>query len=354
MQYYHFAKKLLFNMNPELAHNLALMAMSFNLLPNQKILEYDNLRVNLWDREFTNPIGLAAGFDKNATAISFLAKQGFGFLELGTVTPKPQYGNPKPRLFRLQEDEAIINRLGFNNGGSIKFTSNLRRYYGKLPVIIGANIGKNKNSANANEDYLALLHLVYEYADYITVNISSPNTPGLRNLQNKELLDDLMADLIRVRDGLATSFGRKIPLLVKIAPDLDHKEREEIASIMLFRRVDGMIISNTTITRPDLKSYLASESGGLSGRPLLEPSNNVLADMYQLTGGQIPIIGVGGIFSGDDAYAKIKAGASLVQIYSSIIYRGFEIINQIKSRLDYLLKLDGFNNIQEAVGKDVL
>ena len=354
MNLYKIFRPAIFQMEPENAHDAAIKFLSFT--PNLAAIcasnqQYENLRQNLWGLDFANPIGMAAGFDKNAACFVALEKFGFGFVEVGTVTPKPQSGNDKPRLFRLKEDEAIINRLGFNNLGAQIFAQNIENNLSKLRGILGINIGKNKDTQNAADDYLLLLEKFYKEASYITVNISSPNTKNLRDLQSEEQLDLFLQTLMKRKNQLKNLHKKNTPLLLKIAPDLTLQEQERIAETALENEIDGLIISNTTISRPQLNSSQASETGGLSGKPLLEKSTQVLANIYNFTEGKIPLIGVGGVASAADAYAKIKAGASLVQIYSAFIYQGFGLVEEIKKELSELLKKDGFENIAQAVGK---
>jgi len=321
--------------------------------------------------EFVNPIGLAAGFDKNAQAIDGLLDIGFGFVEIGSVTPLPQPGNPRPRVFRLEEDRAIINRYGFNSQGMDAVDNHLDERTSQRALdgargnyvvdgIVGVNLGKNKLTpeANAVEDYEKCLDRLQKYADYIVVNVSSPNTPGLRNLQAKSSLTDLLTRVKARRDALARS---KIhaetpvapPLMLKIAPDLTDEQKQDIADVCLNVGIDGLIISNTTLSRPStLKSSNASEIGGLSGAPLKHMSTELIRDMHQRTKGSLVIIGVGGIENGEDVYAKIRAGANLIQVYSSFAYGGPHQVHLIKRELTQLLKRDGFNNVAEAVGAD--
>lgn len=349
MSFYKIIRPFIFTLPPEAGHNIAIATLKYGLVQFPKVRAFPQLTTELFGIKFNNPIGLAAGFDKNAVAISSLLARGFGFIEVGTCTPLAQKGNEKPRLFRLAEDKAIINRFGFNNKGANVFVNNLRGRpkYG----IVGANIGKNKTSTDSTADYLTMLDKVYGLSDYITINISSPNTPGLRDLQGKDMLDNLLGAIIAKRIELNQ---KKIPILLKISPDTSTHERADIAEIVLKHGIDGLIVSNTTIGQRDvLLSTHANESGGLSGKPLFRPSTESLRDMYKLTGRKIPIIGVGGIFSGDDAYTKIKSGASLVQIYSALIYEGFALIPRINERLCELLHKDGFKNISDAVGVDV-
>ncbi len=350
MDYYKILRPFLYGVSPEVGHNLAILALKMGMLPAAKAVEIPSLKNNVFGIDFDGPVGLAAGFDKNADVVAPLLQQGFDFVEVGTVTPKAQYGNAKPRLFRLLEDGAVINRFGFNNKGYEHFLNNVKDK--NFSGIVGINIGKNKITEKAVDDYLFLLRKLYGNSDYITINISSPNTPGLRNLQSKQELDDLLGVIMPERDRLAKS-NKKIPILVKISPDTDSVQREEIAEVVIVHKVDGLIVSNTTsVGREPLKSRYAQEVGGLSGRPLFAPSTAMLADMYRLVGKEIPIVGVGGIFSGDDAYKKIRAGAALIQVYSALVYEGFGLINNIKYRIAELLERDGFSNINEAIGAD--
>lgn len=347
---FSLARPFLHSLYPETAHEIGLFALRYNLLPTQKIPENPTLAQSILGMKFKTPIGLAAGFDKNAVAVNPLLKQGFGFVEAGTVTPLPQSGNPKPRVFRLSEDKAIINRLGFNNNGLECFIKHFSQHDKKLGIA-GANIGKNKDSENAAEDYVRGLHAVYPYADYITINISSPNTKGLRDLQQRAALFELLSELTKARNAATLTHKKRVPLFLKIAPDINGEQREDIAETVLICGIDGLIISNTTISRPaSLISKHRAENGGLSGAPLFPLSTLTLTEMYKLTGGKIPIIGVGGVSSAEDAYAKICAGASLVQLYSALVYQGFGLIRTITNELPKLLIRDGFSNIKEAIG----
>jgi len=301
------------------------------------------LAVSAFGLHFPNPVGLAAGFDKNADAPDAMAKFGFGFVECGTVTPRPQAGNPLPRLFRLSEDGAVINRMGFNNGGSLEAAKNLERRTGK--GIVGINIGANKDSEDRIADYARGFAMLARLADYVTVNVSSPNTPGLRGLQNREELTRLLDTMIEER----AKHGYK-PILLKIAPDLDAHALDEIAQVVRASGIEGLIVSNTTIARPPLKSAHAVETGGLSGKPLLVPSTLVLAQMHQRLGGAVTLIGVGGIASGEDAYAKIRAGASLVQLYTALAFHGPGLVGRIKRELLGCLARDGFAKLTAAIG----
>ena len=299
----------------------------------------------LWGLEFPNPVGLAAGFDKDARVPEALRGFGFGFVEIGTVTPRPQPGNPKPRLFRLEEDQAIINRMGFNSGGLDAAIDRLHRR--PRTAIVGVNLGKNRDSGDAVADYSEGIRRASEVADYSVVNVSSPNTPGLRDLQRRASLQTLLVPLLRARD----ESRRRVPLLVKIAPDLTPEEREDIASVALAAGIDGLIVSNTTVDRPaGLVSPYAIEPGGLSGRPLFAASTALLADMYRLTRGRLPLIGVGGVGSAAEAYQKIRAGACLVQLYTALVFAGPSLVTDIKKGLAELLRADGFTCVAEAVG----
>lgn len=335
---------------PEVAHQLGIMALENRLLMAQPLLNYSILETNILGLNFKNPIGLAAGFDKNAQAINALLAQGFGFVEAGTTTPLAQPGNPRPRLFRLSEDAAVINRLGFNNTGVTAFVKNFRRH-DKDKGVAGANIGKNKDSEDAIGDYLTAMKAVYPYADYIAVNISSPNTMGLRDLQKSDALAALLDGLMALKNMLQSETHRTVPVLLKIAPDLELQEKAIIAKAALLYKLDGLIISNTTISRPEsLRSRNKNEQGGLSGNPVFELSTQALSDMYRLTEGKLPIIGVGGVSNAQNAYAKIRAGASLVQLYTALVYQGFGIVRDLCDGLVECLQRDGFSHISEAVG----
>jgi dihydroorotate dehydrogenase len=354
MSIYKIFRPLIFKINPENAHNLAINFLKF--FPKSATVfclnrNYENLHTKLWNIDFKNPIGMAAGFDKNAEVAEVLAKFGFGFVEVGTVTPKPQSGNDKPRIFRLTQDRAIINRLGFNNLGAEVFAKNIARILSQISAPLGINIGKNKDTENALLDYLPLLEKFYEKASYITINISSPNTKNLRDLQNENQLDLFLSEIVKKKNQLKLLCKKDVPILLKVAPDLAVSEQEKIAKVVIKNAIDGIIISNTTIFRePNLQSQNSAESGGLSGAPLFQASNEVLKNFYRFTNGKIPLVGVGGISSALDAYEKIKCGASLVQIYSAFIYQGFGLVEKVKKELSELVKKDGFKNISQAVG----
>ncbi len=349
---FHLIKPFVHLLAPEAAHQLGICLLKYGALKGKPAAPAPSLAVQAFGLHFTNPVGLAAGFDKNAVAIDALLAQGFGFVEAGTVTPRPQSGNPKPRIFRLPEDEAVINRLGFNNDGLDVYLRNFARH-SKETGIAGANIGKNKDSSDAVQDYVTGLKAVYPLADYVTVNISSPNTKGLRDLQQRDALADLLSELRKTRSYCANQYGRQVPLLLKVAPDLRTEEVDDVVRVLAEHPVDGLIVSNTTISRPaTLAGKHKEEQGGLSGRPLFALSTEKLKAFYIKTEGSIPIIGVGGIASAEDAYAKIKAGATLVQLYSALVYQGFGLVRRICEELPVLLERDGFSHISEAVGAE--
>lgn len=307
------------------------------------------LATRIGDLALAHPVGLAAGFDKNAVAVRGLARRGFAFVEIGTVTPRPQPGNPRPRLFRLSEDGAVINRLGFNNEGLAAVAGRLAAL-GPRPVPIGANVGMGRDAAEPVLDYVAGIERLGPHADYLVVNVSSPNTPGLRALQKSERLVGLLAPVVRARDALA---GPRRPLLVKIAPDLDEADEAAIAEVALASGVDGLLISNTTVGRPaGLRSRHAVEAGGLSGRPLMGQSTALLARMRRRVGERLVLIGVGGIASAADAMAKIRAGASAVQVYTGLVHEGPGLVRRIVEALPALLDEGGFASLTAAIGAD--
>jgi dihydroorotate dehydrogenase len=338
---------------PEDAHALTIALLKTGLAPDVSGNDNPVLACSVFGKAFSNPVGLAAGFDKNAEVVHAMLRCGFGFVETGTVTPRPQAGNPLPRLFRWPEQKAVINRLGFNNKGLEVYCENLRRQARRalsVPHVIGGNIGRNKDSTDAIADYVMGFEAVAPLVDYITINVSSPNTPGLRGLQNH---DELTA-LIKALQAKRTARALKTPLLVKIAPDLDDKACEDIAAVALETGLDGLIISNTTISRPaKMPPVLSNEAGGLSGPPVFQMSNAILSRMSALTRKKIPLVGVGGISSTADAYTKIRLGASLVQLYTGLVYQGPRLVAEIKDGLAHLLRRDGFANISEVVGVDV-
>lgn len=333
---------------PETAHRLTIRALAAGLGPRDRGPEDPILESSVWGRRFPNPVGIAAGFDKNAEAYRALLRLGFGFAEIGSVTPRPQAGNPKPRLFRLTEDRAVINRMGFNNDGIDAVARRLSNR-GHLPGPLGVNLGKNKDSADAAADYVRGVQALARYADYLVINVSSPNTPGLRALQGREPLTALIEAVKAARAEACPTAPP--PLLVKIAPDLQPEDKTDIAAVALASGIDGLIVTNTTLARPaSLRGADRGEAGGLSGAPLFEPSTRLLAEMYRLTQGRLPLVGVGGVASGSDAYAKIRAGASLVQLYSALVFEGPGLVQRIKRELAQCLRRDGFSSLSQAVG----
>jgi dihydroorotate dehydrogenase len=350
MSVYALLKPLVFKLDPERAHTLTVAALKTLPLP-RAAAPAPQLRSCAFGLDFPSPVGLAAGFDKNAEVPDAVLKLGFGFAEVGTITPLPQAGNAKPRLFRLMEDRAVINRMGFNNDGLAAAVAKLKSRHGR-PGIVGVNVGANKDSADRIADYVTCIKAVLPCADYVTINISSPNTPGLRALQSRDALMDLIGRCVAAR-GLATQGDAKTPMLVKIAPDLTDDDVADIAEIALATGIDGLIVSNTTLARTHLVSRHAAESGGLSGAPLFEPSTAMLRKLAQATAGKIPLVGVGGITTAAQAYAKIRNGASLVQIYSGLVYEGPGLAARLNAGLAELLVRDGFSTITQAVGRDV-
>ena len=346
---FDLALPLLRALPPETAHRAGLRALRLGVAPHRARPDPASLRIRLWGRSFPNPVGLAAGFDKDAEVPDQMLRFGFGFVECGTVTPRAQSGNPRPRLFRLVEDQALINRLGFNNQGLAAAASRLRARRQRGGGIVGANIGKNRDTQDDIADYVQGVTALAPLADYLVVNVSSPNTPGLRELQRKSAVMALTERLMAARASVMPD--NPPPLLLKIAPDLTPADRADLAQAALASGVDGLVIANTTVARPpSLHSPHAHEPGGLSGKPLFAPSTALLADMYRLTSGKLPIIGVGGIASGADAYEKIRAGASLVQLYTALVYHGPGLVQRIKRELAALLARDGFVSLADAVG----
>ena len=335
---------LMRRMDPEAAHGLALKALGMGLAPLPGPVSSDRLRTVLAGLELPNPVGLAAGFDKNATALAPLARAGFGFIEVGAATPRPQPGNPKPRLFRLAEDRAAINRFGFNNDGMEAIASRLAAR--PKGAVVGLNLGANKDSADRSADFATVLACCGPHVDFATVNVSSPNTENLRDLQGKAALEALLRGVMEARATLRVA----IPVFLKIAPDLEPSEIEDIAEVALSSGISGIIATNTTKSRAGLQSAHRDEMGGLSGAPLFEMSTRVLAQLSRLTDGKLPLIGVGGVGSAEQAYAKIRAGASAVQLYTALVYGGLSLAADIARGLDRLLARDGFFNVSEAVG----
>jgi dihydroorotate dehydrogenase len=348
---YAWLGQILSALPPEAAHRLTIRALRAGLVPGGEAVDDPFLTTCVWGLKFPNPIGLSAGFDKDAEAYATLLRLGFGFVEIGSITPQPQAGNPKPRVFRLPEDQAVINRLGFNSAGAAAAVTNLRQRRAGRVGIVGINLGKNRDSADAAADYAAGTTALTPLADYLVINVSSPNTPGLRALQEAATLRELVARVQTARQAAVP--GRPPPLLLKIAPDLTPSDARDVAQVALASGIDGLIVGNTTTSRPaGLRGRHARESGGLSGRPLFALSTELLREVYRLTEGRLPLIGVGGIASGADAYAKIRAGASLVQLYTALIYHGPGLVGRIKRDLAACLRADGFATVAAAVGAD--
>ena len=341
-------RSLIFKLDPETAHNLAIKSLKFSFAPN--ILDDDKnnplFKTRLFKKDIENPLGIAAGFDKNAEVYNSLFKLGFGFVEVGTVTPLKQYGNPKPRVFRLVEDEALINRLGFNNLGAKNV---LDRIKSKRQIgLLGVNIGPNKDTNDRNSDYIQCFKTFHEVADYITINISSPNTENLRNFHDELKLDELLKIINEKKKDLNTS----IPIVVKVSPDISDQDISKISDVLLDNNVEAVIISNTSdSTREGLSNILKHQKGGLSGKPIEEKSTNLIDKFYDILKGRIKIIGVGGVDSGISAYKKFLAGADYVQLYTGMVYRGPNIVGIIKKELKELLLKDGVKNFTEIIGK---
>jgi len=341
-------RSLIFKLDPETAHNLAIKSLKLNLTPNLMDDHKDDpmFKSTLFGKEIDNPIGIAAGFDKNAEVYNSLFKLGFGFVEVGTVTPLKQYGNPKPRVFRLVEDQALINRLGFNNLGSENVSNRIRSNLNK--GLLGINIGPNKDSDDRLNDYLIGLRTFHDIADYITINISSPNTENLRSFHDEEKFDKLMNSIQEEKVKLKS----KIPIVVKISPDISDEQIEIISKIFLDHKVSAIIVSNTTSgNREKLNNILKHQKGGLSGKPLEEEANKLINKFYKLLKDKIEIIGVGGVDSGESAQRKFLAGASYVQLYTGMVFQGPNIVGKIKKELKEILKADGIKNFKEIIGK---
>jgi dihydroorotate dehydrogenase len=340
-------RSLIFKLDPETAHNLAIKSLKFNFVPNltDEIKNDPLFKNELFGKDIENPIGIAAGFDKNAEVYNSLFKLGFGFVEVGTITPLKQYGNPKPRVFRLVEDEALINRLGFNNHGAKNIVNRIKS--NKQIGLLGINIGPNKDANNREADYIECLKTFYNVADYITINISSPNTENLRNLHDQSKLNDLLKTIEKEKKNL----GSKIPIVVKVSPDINEQEINKISEVLLSNKINGVIISNTSdSTRDDLVNIQKYQKGGLSGKPIKKKSTILIGKFYNLLKGRIKIIGVGGVDSGESAYEKFLAGANYVQLYTGMVYRGPNIVSMIKKELKELLIKDGVKNFSEIVG----
>ena len=341
--------KLLRNFNPETSHHISILSLKYLSSFLEKTYKDEILNTSFGNLNFDNPIGIAAGYDKNAEVVDSLFNLGFGFVECGTVTPIAQYGNPKPRIFRLNEDRGIVNRLGFNNCGINQFLRNFNQRNEHLGVA-GVNIGPNKDSKNFIDDYLKVYNLIYEYADYVTLNVSSPNTKNLRNLQRTEDLNILTYEVNSLRES--KEIRKKIVL--KVDPDSSKEDYSKIINIVQKNKIDGLIITNTSISRPEfLQSNHRNQTGGLSGAPIKRLSNKVLRFISKETQGELMLIGVGGIESAQDVYEKIKIGASLVQIYSALTYNNLGFINEMNQELSTCLRNDGFSNVKEAVGIEI-
>ena len=345
------SRPLLHALDPEDAHGLAIRMLKFAPLPPAGA-DNQRLATRVFGLNFKNPIGIAAGFDKNAEVPDALLRLGFGFVEVGTVTPLPQAGNPRPRLFRLDADGGVINRLGFNSQGADAVLARLAAR-ANAGGIVGVNIGANKDAPDRVADYVRLIERFAPVASYVTINISSPNTPGLRNLQQAAVLDDLLARVVDARERVAQNAG-PTPVLLKIAPDLSLADLDDVVGIARSRRVDGMIVGNTTVARPPnlRETALAAEAGGLSGRPLLPLANRMLAETYVRVEDAFALIGAGGIDSGDSALAKIRAGASLIQVYSGLVFRGLALIGEIKAALLAALDHERQDSLKEFIGAD--
>lgn len=346
----NFGTALLRRIPPNWAHKTAIKALRYGLLPPQPRQDDPRLSIRLWGIEFANPVGMAAGFDKDGEATNGLLGLGFGFVEAGTVTPRPQPGNPRPNLFRLEEDSAVINRLGIPSPGIKVFADNLKRLRDSSAGPVGANIGFNAGSDDPLQDVVTSVRLLSPLVDYLVLNVSCPNTPGMCDWQAPEKLEAFLTSAVAARDE---SHDLRPPVLVKIAPDLEPSHLCALADIVRGAAIDGVIATNTTVTRPaTLRSEKAHEVGGLSGPVLFDQSLGNLRELYRLTGGRIPLIGCGGVSSGKDAYAKIRAGASLIQLYTALIYGGPGLVADIKTSLLGHLRADGFDNLAQAVGAD--
>lgn len=360
MDLYPLIKPVVMRFDPECGHRFAIAALRCGLVPKPPRSDDTVLQTRVFGIDFPNPIGLAAGFDKDAEVVDAMLGQGFGCVEVGSVTPRPQPGNDKPRLFRLVEDRAVINRMGFNNKGVAAMAERLAKR-GDRGGVVGVNLGKNKDTERAVDDYVIGAKALAPYADYLAVNVSSPNTPGLRALQSRAPLVEILAGVRAALAEIAAAGGRRPPLLLKIAPDLTPADLADIAAVALGEDldvaegetgVDGLIVTNTTWSREGLRSPHKSQQGGMSGAPLFKLSTAVLKAVYALTGGRVPLVGVGGVFTGRDAYIKIRAGASLVQLYSAMVYDGPGVGARVAAELAQCLRADGFVHVAEAVGAD--
>ena len=342
---FNILRPLIFKFSPEVAHSLAIKALKLNNIPYSKPKDNHILETTFCEKKLSSPIGVAAGFDKNAEVYNPLFNLGFGFVEVGTITPKPQFGNPKPRVFRLEEDEALINRLGFNNSGSEQISQTIKENNKK--GFLGINIGPNKDSKDRIEDYLICFRKFYNLADYITINISSPNTENLRDFHNQDELNSLIDKLKNEKKELNSN----IPLAIKVSPDLNDDQINEVSKIIMEQEIGIIIVSNTTDkNRENLKNINKLEKGGLSGKPIEKISNEAISKFYKILKDKTKIIGVGGVSNGQDAFEKITSGATLVQLYTGMVYRGPRIASKISKELIDLLKNKGFKNVSEAIG----
>jgi len=342
---FNILRPLIFKFSPEVAHSLAIKALKLNNIPYSKPKDNHILETTFCEKKLSSPIGVAAGFDKNAEVYNPLFNLGFGFVEVGTITPKPQFGNPKPRVFRLEEDEALINRLGFNNSGSEQISKRIKENNKK--GFLGINIGPNKDSTNRIDDYLICFRKFYNLADYITINISSPNTENLRDFHNQDELNSLIDKLKNEKKELNSN----IPLAIKVSPDLNDDQINEVSKIIMEQEIGIIIVSNTTDkNRENLKNINKLEKGGLSGKPIEKISNEAISKFYKILKDKTKIIGVGGVSNGQDAFEKIISGATLVQLYTGMVYRGPRIASKISTELIDLLKNKGFKNVSEAIG----
>ena len=342
---FNILRPLIFKFSPEVAHSLAIKALKLNNIPYSKPKDNHILETTFCEKKLSSPIGVAAGFDKNAEVYNPLFNLGFGFVEVGTITPKPQFGNPKPRVFRLEEDEALINRLGFNNSGSEQISKRIKENNKK--GFLGINIGPNKDSTNRIDDYLICFRKFYNLADYITINISSPNTENLRDFHNQDELNSLIDKLKNEKKELNSN----IPLAIKVSPDLNDDQINEVSKIIMEQEIGIIIVSNTTDkNRENLKNINKLEKGGLSGKPIEKISNEAISKFYKILKDKTKIIGVGGVSNGQDAFEKITSGATLVQLYTGMVYRGPRIASKISKELIDLLKNKGFKNVSDAIG----
>jgi dihydroorotate dehydrogenase len=347
---FDLARPLLFALDPEQAHELTLKSLEAGVYPRPSAADDPRLAVAMWDMTFTNPFGIAAGFDKDARVSGAVLGMGFGHAEIGTVTPQPQQGNPKPRIFRLVRDKAMINRLGFNNGGHAAALARLQQ--GRLKGTVGINIGANKDATDRAADYVAGLNTFYGVASYFTINISSPNTPGLRDLQAPAALDDLVRRVLDARDARIAAGQPRRPVALKLAPDIAEADLEPIIAVLVARGVDGIAVSNTTLARSGLTdAALAAETGGLSGRALFHRATVMLARVHQLTEGKVPLIGIGGIDSGEAAIAKLEAGATLLQLYTGLVYEGPGLLARMKSEIVARMQREGVARVGDLTGR---